>query len=85
MSLSKHWWASTFVTSHWWVSCVVLFVVYPVLLLASTMDMKILYDDVMKNGGYNKLVRPRPGPNETKTIIKLGLRLSQINAVVSTN
>ena len=45
-------------------------------------DAKRLYDDLMMNGGYNKLIRPVSNSSEVLTV-KLGLKLAQLIDVVS--
>ena len=42
---------------------------------------KRLYDDLLKKGGYNKLIRPVANNTEA-LIVKFGLKLSQILDVV---
>lgn len=44
---------------------------------------KRLFYDLMTVSGYNALIRPSAGPSK-KLTVKLGLRLSQVLAVVST-
>ena len=50
--------------------------------VSSNPDAKRLYDNLLKKGGYNKLIRP-VGNNSDKLTVKLGLRLSQLIDVVS--
>lgn len=45
-------------------------------------DSKRLYDDLLSN--YNRLIRP-VGNNSDRLTVKMGLRLSQLIDVVSTN
>ena len=45
-------------------------------------DAKRLYEDLLIDNGYNKLIRP-VGNNSDKLTVKLGLRLSQLIDVVS--
>lgn len=45
-------------------------------------DAKRLYDDLLSN--YNRLIRP-VGNNSDRLTVKMGLRLSQLIDVVSTN
>lgn len=53
-------------------------------------NAKRLYDDLLRNSGYNKLIRP-VGNNTDKLIVKLGIRLSQLididekNQIMTTN
>ena len=65
-------------------------IIYHVLVLFCLMvnslgndDAKKLYNDLLRNSGYNKLIRP-VGNNNDKLTVKLGLRLSQLIDVVST-
>ena len=45
-------------------------------------NAKRLYDDLLRNSGYNKLIRPVE--NNTETLyVKLGIRLSQLIDIVS--
>lgn len=45
-------------------------------------DAKMLYNDLLRKNGYNKLIRP-VGNNSDKLTVKLGLKLSQLIDVVS--
>ena len=45
-------------------------------------DAKMLYNDVLRKNGYNKLIRP-VGNNSDKLTVKLGLKLSQLIDIVS--
>ena len=45
-------------------------------------DARRLYDDLLKESGYNKLIRPVHN-NSEKLVVKLGLKLSQLIDVVS--
>ena len=51
---------------------------------------KKLYDDLLKSGRYNKLIRP-VGNNSDRLTVKLGLKLSQLidvdekNQIMTTN
>ena len=45
-------------------------------------DAKRLYDDLLRQSGYNKLIRPVGNTTDT-LIVRLGLRLTQIIDVVS--
>ena len=45
-------------------------------------DAKRLYDDLLRQSGYNKLIRPVGNTSDT-LIVRLGLRLTQIIDVVS--
>jgi len=46
-------------------------------------DAKRLYDDKLQFSGYNKLIRP-VGNTSDKLTVRIGLRLTQIIDVVST-
>lgn len=46
-------------------------------------NAKRLYDDLLRNSGYNKLIRP-VGNNTDKLVVKLGIRLAQLIDIVST-
>ena len=45
-------------------------------------NAKRLYDDLLANSGYNKLIRPVGNATDT-LIVKLGIRLSQLIDIVS--
>ena len=45
-------------------------------------DAKRLYDDLLRNGGYNRLIRPVSNSSEVLKV-KLGLKLAQLIDVVS--
>jgi len=45
-------------------------------------DAKRLYDDTLRFGGYNKLIRPASNTSDALTV-RIGLRLTQIIDVVS--
>jgi nicotinic acetylcholine receptor len=45
-------------------------------------NAKRLYDDLLRNSGYNKLIRP-VGNATDKLIVKMGIRLSQLIDIVS--
>ncbi|XP_025077297.1 acetylcholine receptor subunit alpha-like isoform X2 [Pomacea canaliculata] len=53
-------------------------------------NAKRLYDDLLRNSGYNKLIRP-VGNNTDKLVVKLGIRLAQLididekNQIMTTN
>ena len=45
-------------------------------------DAKMLYNDLLRKNGYNKLIRPVGNNSDTLTV-KLGLKLSQLIDIVS--
>ena len=45
-------------------------------------EAKRLYDNLLRRGDYNKLIRP-VGNSSDKLVVKIGLRLTQIIDVVS--
>jgi len=49
---------------------------------AANDNAKRLYDDLLRNSGYNKLIRP-VGNSTDKLIVKMGIRLSQLIDIVS--
>jgi len=48
----------------------------------SNPDAKILYNDLLKLSGYNKLIRPVVNNTDILTV-KVGLKLSQLIDIVS--
>jgi len=53
-------------------------------LLRPESDAKRLYDDKLRDSGYNKLIRPVGNTSDTLTV-RIGLRLTQIIDVVSSS
>ena len=54
---------------------------YWVVVTSCNTDARRLYDDLLKQSGYNKLIRPVEHNDDT-LVVKMGLKMSQLIDVV---